>query len=224
MKDKNFGKRLQLQRKNKDLKIERLAEVLFVNAGYVRQMEAGEIPSLQLLLTICDTLETSPNHLLGFDSEISIDDTILTELISALTSDERTIVKLLIDQFIEFEKKNVGVGQFSETRFGRKLQNIRLKRNLKVIDIAQNCNKTEGYIRTIESGTRLPSTKLLINLCEVLDTSPNNLLGYIDPAKTELEKEVLTRLVSLTDWQKMVVGHLIKVYTECGMVIKNKYP
>ena len=50
MKDKEFGKRLQNMRKIKGLSCEALADMVFVNVGYIRQMEAGEIPGVQLLL------------------------------------------------------------------------------------------------------------------------------------------------------------------------------
>lgn len=221
MKNKDFGKKLQLQRKRKGLKVEQLAELLFVNTGYMRQMEAGEIPSLQLLLALCNALDTSPNQLLGFDSYISTDDNILVELISRLTVVERAVLKHLVDLFTELEMQYEEVGRIPETRFARKLKSTRLKMNLTIPEVAQSCNKSEGYIRTLESGAKLPSTNLLISLCKLLNTTPNYLLSFIDPTVTDIEEEIVVRLANLTDWQKIVAEYLINGYKDYGIFIED---
>lgn len=44
--DKNFGKRVQRKRKTAGLNCEVLAERCYVNEGYIRQIEAGAVPSI----------------------------------------------------------------------------------------------------------------------------------------------------------------------------------
>lgn len=44
--DKNFGKRVQRKRKAAGLNCEVLAEKCYVNVGYIRQIEAGTVPSI----------------------------------------------------------------------------------------------------------------------------------------------------------------------------------
>lgn len=47
---------------------EELAEMCDVNAGHIRQIEAGlRSPSLQLLVDICNSLGVSPEYLLSHD-------------------------------------------------------------------------------------------------------------------------------------------------------------
>lgn len=96
--------------------------------------------------------------------------------------------------------------------FGRKLQDLRLKRGLKVEEVAKYCNKTNGYIRTLESGSRLPSSVLLINICKCLNTTPNYLLGYTAGDELIGEKEILKRINMLTPSQKEVTSLLISAY------------
>lgn len=59
-------------------------------------------------------------------------------------------------------------------------QKIKLSRKLKGItsgQLANMCNVYPGHIRQIESGMRLPSLKLLIDICKVLQVSPEYLLS-----------------------------------------------
>lgn len=62
---KKFGNRLRDARKGKGITSELLGEQIGKTGNYVRQIECGaRKPSLNMLISICDTLHVSPNELL----------------------------------------------------------------------------------------------------------------------------------------------------------------
>ncbi|MEG2686694.1 MAG: helix-turn-helix transcriptional regulator [Christensenellaceae bacterium] len=65
MERKLFGKRLNEARKAKGITSERLSELCEVNATHIRGIEGGRrFPSVELLVKMCNALQTSPNYLL----------------------------------------------------------------------------------------------------------------------------------------------------------------
>ena len=92
---------------------------------------------------------------------------------------------------------------------GKKVQVLRLKKNMKVDEVAKFCGKSNGYIRTLESGARMPSSRLLIKLCECLDTTPDYLLGYYR-STNQKENEIMQRIRELTPAEMGVVDYLIE--------------
>lgn len=100
MKDTDFGKRLRHKRKLKGLSCEELADMCFINRGYLRQVESGDIPGLALLINICDILETSPNYLFGFSEDMK-DDQILIDKITSLSDKQQKQVLNLINVYVE---------------------------------------------------------------------------------------------------------------------------
>lgn len=68
MNTKLFGERINLARKDSGLTSEKLAELLNINATYLRQIEGGKkVPSLAVFISICKTLKVSSNYLLYDD-------------------------------------------------------------------------------------------------------------------------------------------------------------
>ena len=66
MDKKQFGRKLNLARKDRGMTSERLSELCNLNATYVRQIEAGtKVPSLPVFVTLCKTLQVSPSYLLS---------------------------------------------------------------------------------------------------------------------------------------------------------------
>lgn len=61
--------------------------------------------------------------------------------------------------------------------FGKKLNYIRKKRKLTSEQLGEMCDVNAGYIRQIESGNRVPSFQLFIELCNALNVSSDYLLG-----------------------------------------------
>lgn len=97
--------------------------------------------------------------------------------------------------------------------FGRKLQTLRIKNNMRVEEIAEKCGKANGYIRTLESGVRLPSSKLLVKLCVCLKTTPNYLLGYHKEIHEEYE-EILNRINQLTPEERKILNLLLDFFVD----------
>ena len=102
--DKNFGKRVQQKRKSIGLNCSGLAEKCFVNEGYIRQIEAGNVPSIQLVVQLCNILNTTPDYLLGYASGKSSEEKVLLAKIYELTPDEVRVARYLLDQYLEYKK------------------------------------------------------------------------------------------------------------------------
>lgn len=67
-----LGKRLNKIRKLKGITSEKLSELCDVNAVHIRLIESGNrMPSLSLLIKICNVLEVSADYLLGLENPIS---------------------------------------------------------------------------------------------------------------------------------------------------------
>ena len=65
MKKMTLGQRIRLARKDRGLTSEKLSEACFIDAIYLRQIEAGmKIPSLQVFILLCQALQVSPSYLL----------------------------------------------------------------------------------------------------------------------------------------------------------------
>lgn len=66
MDKKQFGRKLNMARKDRGLTSEKLSELCNLNATYVRQIEAGtKVPSLPVFVTICKVLKVSSSYLLS---------------------------------------------------------------------------------------------------------------------------------------------------------------
>lgn len=66
MDKKQFGRKINMARKDLGLTSEKLSELCNLNATYVRQIEAGtKIPSLPVFVTFCKVLKVSPSYLLS---------------------------------------------------------------------------------------------------------------------------------------------------------------
>lgn len=60
---------------------------------------------------------------------------------------------------------------------GKRIQEARLLRNITQDQIAEKCNVTPKHISAIERGTSPGSVILLLNICNVLDITPNALFA-----------------------------------------------
>lgn len=61
--------------------------------------------------------------------------------------------------------------------FGARVREFRRQAKLSSDALSELCDCTPVSIRQIESGARLPSVPKLVNLCNGLQVSPNDLLG-----------------------------------------------
>lgn len=105
--DKNFGKRVQRKRRAAGLKCDVLAERCYVNEGYIRQIEAGTVPSMQLIVNLCNILNTTPDYLLGFAGGDSTEERQLLAKIYELAPEEVQVVRYFLEQYLEY-KRNRG--------------------------------------------------------------------------------------------------------------------
>lgn len=58
---------------------------------------------------------------------------------------------------------------------GKRIQEARLLRNITQDYLAEKCNVTSKHISAIERGSSPGSVVLLLNICNVLDITPNSL-------------------------------------------------
>jgi len=66
MNGKALGRRIKAARKNRGITSERLAELTYLDATYMRQIESGaKVPSLPVFVTLCNALRVSPTFLLA---------------------------------------------------------------------------------------------------------------------------------------------------------------
>lgn len=66
MENRVLGKKIGMLRKSKKLTSEKLADLCGVYPGHIRQIESGVcLPSLKLLINICNVLQVSPEYLLS---------------------------------------------------------------------------------------------------------------------------------------------------------------
>lgn len=106
MNDKNVGRRIQIARKSAGYTCMEVADKCYINVGYVRQIEAGAIPSVQLLIQLCNLLSTTPDYLLGYVAAANSDEKMLLKKICDLKPDEMKICIYLIDKYLEFIERN----------------------------------------------------------------------------------------------------------------------
>lgn len=68
MEKRVFGQKINYIRKLRKITSEKLAETCNVNPGHIRQIESGaRLPSIQLLVAICNSLKVSPEYLLSHE-------------------------------------------------------------------------------------------------------------------------------------------------------------
>ena len=99
-----FGKRVNAVRKEQLYTSESLAEKAGINAVFLRQIEsAARLPSLPMLVRICNALHVSPNYLLGdsLDPNESDQFEALCSKIRTLTPRQIDLVTAMIEVLIE---------------------------------------------------------------------------------------------------------------------------
>lgn len=106
---------------------------------------------------------------------------------------------------------------------GKRIQEARLLRNITQEQIAEQCNVTPKHISAIERGTSPGSVVLLLNICNILDITPNTL--FIDAFNKDNEAKdniipiekhsIILKYSKLTESNKNFVDSAIKhLYNE----------
>ena len=65
----------------------------------------------------------------------------------------------------------------SMKNIGTNIQLARIKKGLTQEDLSEKCNVSAKYISAIESGRTTGSLSLIIQICNILDVTPNYILG-----------------------------------------------
>ena len=95
-----IGRRIAARRKELSLKQRQLCEMIDVNYKYVSSLETGRsAPSLEMIMRLCDALETTPDYLLlGTDGKSeALFDKQLFEKIGRLTPPDKRLIGGIAD-------------------------------------------------------------------------------------------------------------------------------
>lgn len=108
MERNDFGKRINMVRKDRGITAEKLSEACNINATYLRQIEGGtKVPSLPVFINICNALKISPDYLLRdslTDNDVSkIRE--LTELWESTSPSQQEIAAAMIQAVLERKKE-----------------------------------------------------------------------------------------------------------------------
>lgn len=99
---KKVGSRIAKRRKELGLKQYELCEMIDVNYKYISNLETGRsAPSLELIMNLCEVLETTPDYFLVGTEINSNSAKSLTEKINNLNDDNKTLVNGIIDLILK---------------------------------------------------------------------------------------------------------------------------
>ncbi|MGN0688122.1 MAG: helix-turn-helix domain-containing protein [Oscillospiraceae bacterium] len=99
---KEIGRRIAKRRKELGLKQYQVCEMIDVNYKYISNLETGRsAPSLELIMSLCEALQTNPDYfLIGTAKNHSVDKRI-TEKIDSLSPENKSLLDGIIDLMIE---------------------------------------------------------------------------------------------------------------------------
>lgn len=104
MNQKAFGKKINQIRKEQNITSEKLSILCDVNAVFIRQIESGRrLPSVPVLIKICNALNISPGFLLCEDLDINEADQIneLNELMKISSPKQIKLISAMLKTMIE---------------------------------------------------------------------------------------------------------------------------
>lgn len=102
---KKVGERIAKRRKELGLKQYEVCEKINVNYKYISNLETGRsAPSLELIMSLCEVLQTNPDYfLVGTEINQNIDKNI-TDKINNLSDDNKGLISGIIDLMLERQK------------------------------------------------------------------------------------------------------------------------
>lgn len=96
---------------------------------------------------------------------------------------------------------------------GTNIQLARLKKGLTQEELSEKCNISAKYISAIESGRTTGSLPLIIDICNILDVTPNYILGNVvknsNDSANILSKELSYAYLKLNDDNRKFVDNTI---------------
>lgn len=98
-------------------------------------------------------------------------------------------------------------------KIGKKIRQKRQLLGYSPEQLADMCHINVGYVKQIETGSKLPALPLLISICEILQTSPNYVLEFTEDRDIQNILEICYRF---TPYELKGLLHLINAYIEFG--------
>lgn len=99
---KIVGARIAKRRKALGLKQYQVCEMIDVNYKYLSNLETGRSsPSLELIMSLCEALQTSPDYFLVGTERDRINDKDVEAKIGNLTENNKRLINGIIDLMIE---------------------------------------------------------------------------------------------------------------------------
>ncbi len=98
---------------------------------------------------------------------------------------------------------------------GKRIQEARLLRNITQDQLAEKCNVTSKHISAIERGTSTGSVTLILNICNILNITPNALFVDCFPMDTNniipIEKhDIILKYAKLTHSNQKFIDSAIE--------------
>lgn len=102
---KKLGARIAKRCKELGLKQYEVCEMVDVNYKYLSNLETGRSsPSLELMMSLCEVLQASPDYFLAGTERDRLIDKGLEEKISHLTESNKHLINGIIDLMLESQK------------------------------------------------------------------------------------------------------------------------
>lgn len=111
---------------------------------------------------------------------------------------------------------------------GQKIAVLRKSKKITSEKLGHICDVYPGHIRQIESGVRLPSLKLLVDICNALQASPEYLLsqelGEFEQVENadDMYRNVLDKVKKLTPNELSILNNLLESYFDSLESIKKQ--
>ncbi|MCI9124729.1 MAG: helix-turn-helix transcriptional regulator [Eubacterium sp.] len=111
---------------------------------------------------------------------------------------------------------------------GQKIAGLRKSKKITSEKLAYMCSVYPGHIRQIESGVRLPSLKLFVDICNALQVSPEYLLSQELEMFEQMEngdkmhKNIINKIKKLTPRELTILDSLLESYFSSLKAIKEQ--
>ena len=107
------------------------------------------------------------------------------------------------------------VDDFDKKKFGKRLRQLRLSRNLSQDQLCDKLDMNASMLSNFETGKNAPALETMIKISKALDAEPNEIFDYSHfKTPKELETELLEIFNSLSTEKQMVYYRIIKLLQE----------
>ncbi len=96
----------------------------------------------------------------------------------------------------------------------KNIKNARANANMTQDMLSEKVNISTQFLRDIEAGRKTGSISTLINICLVLNITPNELLYGIFKDKIEENENLLPKITVLSERDKKIINVIIKQMLE----------